>query len=91
MKKTYTFVIFLLLAFLGCTPSNEAIQKAIIQTQTAQSTPTHTHVPTRKPLPTNTPRPKFIYESGMCFTFQIKEGGPKENNCTSFYKETFFL
>ena len=56
MKTAYCLVtIAFLLASCSSSPSGDAIQTAIVQTQTAQ--PTSTIVPTDTPEPTNTPVP----------------------------------
>ena len=59
------FIIILSITLSACSPSEEQIQKAISQTQTAQPTstftttptPTNTEIPTNTPTASNTPSP----------------------------------
>jgi len=78
MKKSMIFVFILLVCFVSsCSPSPEAIQKAIEQTQTAMPAPTlaptatQMPTPTQRPavhIPTATPFPteKYVIEYGFC-------------------------
>lgn len=65
-RNTVTLIIIVFLGISGCAPSEDSIQAAIVQTQSAwtpvpTNTPyaTYTPYPTPTPYPTYTPRPTY--------------------------------
>lgn len=81
MQKSFILIFFSIFLF-GCSPSPEAIQKALDETQTAISllTPTQTSTPviTNTPIPTNTPQPTNTPEPTLTPTpdLRIVNGDP---------------
>lgn len=89
MKKSSALIIFVLLMLASCSPSPEAIEQALAQTQTAcaflsTNTPTITATPTETStqIPTNTPSPSDIpvpthtgdeFRCGEYFTIAVLE------------------